>query len=194
VTKEGTPSVFVKHESFTSQPSLFAEAPWCGFNGIVYDQRRYLLAVQTNSGALFRIGAGDQSVHLVRMNENLVGADGMVLRDDGALVVVSQEKVWLLRPSSDWMTAHIVDTVTLNASNYATGAAIMRGATFIVHAHLSDLFANRTREEFEVQEIQFPSEVRGLHPVWLLAIVVLVVGVVSLWRLKMDQFYRRKKV
>lgn len=197
VTEEGTPSVFVKHENFTSQPSLFDEAPWCSFNGIVYDQRNYLLAVQTNSGALFRIGVGDRSVHLVSMKEKLPGADGMVLRDDDALVVVSQEKVWLVRSASNWMDANVVDVLPLNASNYATGAAKKRGATFIVNAHLPDMFANRTREEFEVREIEFPTEDRDdVHPLWLLLLIVLVVGIISLWRLKMGHFYeqyRRKR-
>jgi len=99
------------------------------------------------------------------MDENLVGADGMVFRDDGALVVVSQEKLWLVRTSSDWMIANVIDTVKLNASNYATGAANVKGTTFFVNAHLSDLFVNRSREEFEVVEVEFPSEVNDLHPV-----------------------------
>ncbi|KAG0562889.1 hypothetical protein KC19_9G180000 [Ceratodon purpureus] len=190
VTVEGTPSVFVKDESFTSQPSLFDEAPWCSFNGIVHDQNKYLLAVQTNSGALFRVDVDDRSVHLVAMEERLPGADGMVLRDDGALVIVSSRKVWLVRSTSNWIDANVVDAIPLNPSDYSTGAALKGRSTFIVHAHLPDMFANRTREEFELQEIKFPSEVPdNNHPTLLIVLVVLVVVIVLLWRLKMGKLY-----
>ncbi|XP_024385520.1 uncharacterized protein [Physcomitrium patens] len=196
VTKEGTPSVFVKHETFTSQPSISSDVTWCGFNGIVYEPGKHLLAVQTNSGALFRIGVEDQSVHLVSMKDKLPGADGMVLREDGTLVVVSREKVWLVGSASNWMAANVVDVVPLNATDFATAAAIKKGATFVLHAHLGDLYAKQTRDEFEVQEIEFPAEIGDNDPVWLILLILAFVVVVSLWRFQVSYFYdnyRRKR-
>lgn len=202
VSRDGTPSVFVKHENFTSQPisPLLAESSewsWAGFNGIVYEPRKsYLLVVQTNTGAMFRVGVEDQSVHVVIMKEKLPWADGMALREDGTLVVVSKEKVWLVGSASNWMAANVVDAVPLNASEYTTAAAMKKRSTFIVHTHLPDLYANRTREEFEVREIEFPAEVSENHPVWLIVLIVLIVVVVSLWRFQVGylyQQYRRKR-
>lgn len=196
VTKDGTPSVFVKHENF-SQPIIVEDSQEHGFNGIVYEPRKYLLAVQTNSGALFRVGVEDRSVHKVIVKEQFPMADGMLLREDGTLVIVSAEKVWLVGSASNWMAANVVDTVALNVSDATTAAAMKRGYTFILHSHLPEMFAQQSREGFEIREIEFPAEVAEGDPVWLIVLIVLAVVVVSLWRFQMGHFYekhRRKSV
>lgn len=196
VTKDGTPSVFVKNETF-SQPIVVDNLQEWGLNGIVYEPRKYLLAVQTNSGALFRVGVEDRSVHKVIMKENFPMADGMVLREDGTLVVVSAKKVWLVGSASNWAAANVVDTVPLNVSDGVTAAAMKKGSTFILHSYLYQMFAKQSREEFEIREIEFPAEVVQSDPVWLIILIVVVVVVVSLWRFQMGHFYeqyRRKRV
>lgn len=202
VTKDGTPSVFVKHENFTTQPisplvGESSEWSWAGFNGVVYEPwHKYILVVQTNSGALFRVGVEDLCVHVVLMKEKLPWADGMALREDGTLVVVSKEKVWLVGSASDWMAANVVDTVPLNASDYTTAVAMKKRKTFIVHTYLPDLYAKREREEFEVREIEFPAEHFDNDPAWLIVLLVLIVVAVSLWRFQVAYFYkeyRRKR-
>jgi DNA-binding beta-propeller fold protein YncE len=199
VTTDGSPSVFVKHENFTSQPisPLLADSAWSwvGFNGIVYLPQKYLLVVQTNTGALFRVGVQDRSVHVVLMKEKLPWADGLVLREDGTLVVVSKEKVWLVGSASDWMAANVVDVVPLNAADYTTAAAMKKRATFVVHTHLQEIYDNQTREEFEVREIEFPAEFVENDPWWLIVLIVVIVVGVSLWRFQVAyvyQQYRRK--
>lgn len=200
VTRDGTPSVFVKHENFTSQVTSplveSSEWSWVGFNGIVYEPHKHiLLVVQTNSGALFRVGVADQSVHVVIMKNRLPWADGMALREDGTLVVVSKDKVWLVGSASGWMAANVVDAVPLNASDWTTAVAMRDQATFIVHSHLPDLYAHGNRDEFEVREVEFPAEADS-HPGWLVAQIVVVVVVVSLWRFQVGHFYqqyRRKR-
>jgi len=190
VTKDGTPSVFVKNENF-SQPIIVDSFQHVGLNGIVYQSRKYLLVVQTNSGALFRIGLEDQSVHKVVMREGLPMADGMVLREDGTLVVVSAAKVWLVGSASNWMAGNVVDNVPLNYSDVATAAAMKKGSTFILHSHLLDMLAQQSREEFEIREIEFPAEVAEDVPVWLIVLIVVAVVVVSLWRFQMGHFYEQ---
>lgn len=196
VTKDGTPSVFIKNETFT-QPIIVDSFQHVGLNGIVYEPRKYLLAIQTNSGALFRVGVEDQSVHKVIMKENLPLADGMVLREDGTLVVVSAAQVWLVGSASNWIAANVVDTVPLNYSDVTTAATTKKGSTFIIHSHLLDMFAQQSRKEFEILEIEFPAELSQGDPVWLIVLIVVVVVVVSLWRFQMGHFYeqyRRKRV
>ena len=202
VTKYGTPSVFVKHENFTTQPihplvGDSSEWSWAGFNGIVYDPwKECLLVAQTNSGALFRVDVDDQSVHVVIMRERLPWADGMALREDGTLVVVSKDKVWLVGSASGWMAANVVDTVPLNSSDYTTGVAMKKSSAFILHTYLPDLYAKRAREEFEVREIEFPAEHPDNDPAWLIVLLVVIVVAVSLWRFQVAYFYkeyRRKR-
>ena len=194
VTKDGIPSVFVKHENFTSQPAIvegFGED--FGLNGIVYEPGRFLLVVQTNSGALFRVGVEDGSVHRVITKDNFRMADGMVLREDGTLVIVSAEKIWLVGSASDWMAANVVDTVPLNASVVTTAAAMKKGSTFVLHSYIMEMFTGQSRDEFEIQEIDFPAEGAQNDPVWLIVLIVLVVVVVSLWRFQMGHFYEQYK-
>jgi hypothetical protein len=200
VTKDGTPSVLAKNESFTSQP-VIVDGPFSGFgfNGIVYEPGKFVLAVQTNSGALFRVGVEDGSVHKVIMkgNHTFPMADGMVLREDGTLVVVSAETVWLVGSASQWMAANVVDTVALNASDVATAAVVKKGATFVLHSHLNDFLSGQPRDEFEIREIEFPAEAVQSHPVWLIVLIVVIVVVVSLWRFQIGHFYeeyKRKRV
>lgn len=195
VTKDGTPSVFVKNENF-SQPIIVDNFQHVGLNGIVYEPRKYLLAVQTNSGALFRIGLEDRSVHKVIMKESLPMADGMALREDGeTLVVVSAEKVWLVGSASNWMAANVVDTVPLNVSDVTTATAMKKGSTFILHSYLLDMLANQSREDFEIREIKFPAEdALDSDPVWLIVLIVVVVVVVSLWRFQMGHFYEQYRL
>ena len=192
VTKDGIPSVFVKHVNFTSQPVIVEGFEHVGFNGIVF-AGKYVLAVQMNSGALFRVGVEDQSVRKVITKEKFPQADGMVLREDGNLVVVSMEKIWLVESTSRWVAAKVVDTLQLNASDVTTAAAVKKKSTFVLHSHLMDRMTGQSREEFEIQEVEFPSDSAQSDPLWVIALIVLVVVVVTLWRFKMGHIYEQHK-
>jgi len=88
------------------------------------------------------------------------------------------------------MAANVVDDVPLNASDYIIAAAMKKRSTFIVHTNLPDLYADQTKDESEVREIEFSTEVFENHSVWLIVLIVLIV-VVSLWRFHVGFLYQK---
>lgn len=63
--------------------------PAIGANGIVWHPQGYLLVVNYTTGSLFRIDPRHPELTEVRTTASLVGGDGMALRPDGTLVVVT---------------------------------------------------------------------------------------------------------
>ena len=70
--------------TLVSDPRL---TPAPGANGIVWHPRGYLVVANYTTGRLYRLSGGRLTE--LRMATPLVGADGMVLRRDGTLVVVT---------------------------------------------------------------------------------------------------------
>ena len=75
-----------KVTTLVSDPRL---RPSPGANGIVWHPRGYLVVANYTTGKLYRLAGGRLTE--LRLAEPLVGADGMVLRRDGTLVVVTNE-------------------------------------------------------------------------------------------------------
>jgi sugar lactone lactonase YvrE len=88
--------------------------PEFGLNGIVWHPTGYLLAVRYLDGKLLRISLRDGRVDEVRLDRPLIGGDGLVLRADGQLVVVTnklgapgEDAVTVLRPRGLWSEAKV---------------------------------------------------------------------------------------
>ncbi|MFE9744088.1 hypothetical protein ACFYOT_04220 [Saccharothrix saharensis] len=82
-----------------------------GLNGIVWHPKGFVLAVRYDTGALFKITRTGR-ISAVALDRPLVGGDGMDLRPDGSLAVVTnslgapgEAAVSVLRSSDDWSTA-----------------------------------------------------------------------------------------
>jgi hypothetical protein len=65
-------------------------APMFGVNGIAFDGASSLLAVNTTTGALLRIGLADARIAPVALARPLVGPDGLRLAKPGRAIVVEQ--------------------------------------------------------------------------------------------------------
>lgn len=172
VTPEGEVSVFTDSPVLKSQPVVAVESPAArfGLNGaVVTEQGKALLAVQTNTGKLFKVSlVGDaREVEVVEMDKLLVAADGLAIRQDGTVVVVSTESLWALTSKDGWKSAHVIHEIPFDRSLNTTTVAL-RGSgdrIFVIQTHFHDLsrFAKERmtilpgggfREEFSVQEIQ----------------------------------------
>eukprot|EP00249_Psilotum_nudum_P013664 c24447_g1_i1 orf=359-1501(+) len=208
VTPEGVASVFAESPLFSPHPIIAIDPPAvvCGLNGIVVVGGQFLLVVQTNSGKLFKVGLEDANVQVVDMKSPLTAADGLALRKDGTLVVVSTDFVWKVKGQNGWESAEIIDEVPLDRSLNATTAAL-RGddRTFIIHSHFQDTWTyyfegpealpGGLRKDFSVQEIYFPNDSDN-NPLWLLLIPVMFLVLAAGWKFQMSQFfkqYRRKR-
>jgi hypothetical protein len=193
VTKDGTAAVYAEDTILTTQPVVVnTSTDFYGLNGIVYHKNGFLLVVQTNSGALFKIDLNDAKVHNVIMRESLPSADGLVLRGDGTLVVVTREKVLLLGSASGWQAANVVGAVVLNSSDFVTSAAMRTSTrTYILPSYSSEIWGGMSRTNFEVREIQFSEEWQEDTPIWLIVVIVVAVLVVTAWRFQMAYFYKQ---
>ncbi len=101
----GRASVLVSDPRFTSSS--------VGINGIAWHPGGYLLVGHYSTGTLFRVTLGAApSVTEVGLDRKLVGADGIALRPNGTLVVVTnhlggsgEEAVTVLASRTRWQTA-----------------------------------------------------------------------------------------
>lgn len=198
VTLEGVKSVFVD-----SVPQLPIAVEMEEFqkvvtlNGIIhYDG--YLLISQTNSGALFRVRLADKEVRAVNIKEGIMmpGADGMALRFDGSLVVVSMHTAYLLSSKDSWRSATVMDKVLFDAADFSTSGAVVKDSrVFTIHQHYFDRSQGVNRDSFKILEIEFPSDSHD-SPLWLLAIAGIFAVLILVWKFQLRQFnkeYTKKR-
>jgi sugar lactone lactonase YvrE len=89
--------------------------PQFGLNGIAWHPAGYLLGIRYWDGKLMRISLRDSRVDEVRLDKPLVGGDGIALRPDGSLIVVTnhlgvpggEDAVTVLRPNGLWTSATV---------------------------------------------------------------------------------------
>lgn len=198
ISPSGESSVFSQNPIFTSQPIVAVDPPAVrtGLNGIAV-AGDYLLITQSRSGKLFRVGLHDVDVHVVDIDKPLIAADGIRIRQDGILVVVSTDVLWVVKSRDHWKSAYIVEEVALDRSLNST-SLVLRGPkdnALIVHAHFQDLFTvaekgmaglpgGEFRNNFSFLEIKLSDDPDN-NPLWLLLIVVAIVLVFGGYKLQM---------
>ncbi|CAM6105254.1 unnamed protein product [Calypogeia fissa] len=198
VTPEGGKSVFI--DSVPQLP-IAVEVEFqkmVTLNGIVhYDG--YILFSQTNSGALFRVKLADKEVRAVKIKDGTVmpGADGMALRPDGSLVVVSMHTAYLLSSRDSWGSATVLDKVLLDAADFSSSATVVNESrVFTIHQHYFESLKGVTLDSFKILEIDFPSDSHD-SPLWLLVIVGIFAALVLAWKFQLSRFnkeYNKKRV
>ncbi|MBN1240169.1 MAG: SMP-30/gluconolactonase/LRE family protein [Gammaproteobacteria bacterium] len=113
----------------------FEDGP--GLNGIVFHPDGYLLVV--GGAALYKVPVDDpESMSEVMLEQPIEGADGMVLTEDGRLVVVSNStsSVGALTSDDDWASAQAAGTAMFEGQ--ATTAAIVGDDIYVVKPHFND--------------------------------------------------------
>lgn len=158
---------------------------WCGLNGIAY-AGDHLLTVQANTGRLFKVDAADGTARVVRLERPLAGAEAVVVRRDGAAVVMAQDAAWLLRSGDGWGGEVVEGEVGLDSGRFPTGVVVREGMrAYVLYGRVNEGMAGGVdRDEFSLEEV-FAS-VGAARPVKsrAAATVLVVVGVscCMLWR------------
>ena len=145
-----------------SDPRL--ASPSIGLNGIVWDPAGFLLIVRYSDGILFRVPLRDPSAFTtVQLERPLVGGDGMALRPDGALVVVTNslgspgpDAVTVLRsrgPGGDWRSARVVRRVEPWPGTSPTTVAVTPYGDYAVSGRLELLLAGTTSDQFTLRRV-----------------------------------------
>lgn len=123
-----------------------------GLNGIVFHPAGFLLVAKSNDGTLFKVPLNNPSGFIrVTSNQNLVGADGLLLLTPQTLLVVSgsQTSVFRLVSNDNWSSSY-------NSGTFATGPV---SPTTITRRNLTDAYVlypyQSTSPFFEIVKARF---------------------------------------
>ncbi|XP_077244001.1 NHL domain-containing protein [Tasmannia lanceolata] len=161
---------------------------WCGLNGIVHVRRSMLLAVQTNTGKLYRVDSEDGTVRIVSLTKDLTGADGIAMRSDGVAVIVASHVAWFLKSEDGWDEARVFDEIALEEDKFPTGVAIREDdRAYVLYGHLNEaILGNVGRMEFSIEEMESERE-KESDSVWVFVLIGLGVAYLFYWKYMMWQ-------
>lgn len=129
-----------------------------GMNGVAWHPAGFLLVVHYETGKLYKVTRG--GVAEVALDTPVVGGDGIALRPDGALVVVTnklgvpgQDGVTVLRPRGLWWGAAVTKH-TAWPIPAPTTAAVTPYGTYVVNGRLDWLLhEGRVSDEFFLSRV-----------------------------------------
>ncbi|BAC90764.1 SMP-30/gluconolactonase/LRE family protein [Gloeobacter violaceus] len=157
VTDSLTPAVYKIDQAGQASVFLTSEAlqfDGINLNGIVYHPDGYLLLASYSGGLLWKLPLQNPGAFSeVRLEESILGADGMVLRSDGKLAVVRnssgladpaavKDRIDLLISADGWRSSRIEQTFTDPSLDVPTTAVEVQGKTFVLNARDRELFAD----------------------------------------------------
>jgi hypothetical protein len=150
VTKTGVASVFSTNDTWKKE----------GFNlnGIVVHPNGYLIAIQSNTGELYKVSIKNPTEITKISTDLILGGDGIFLNGKNELIVISNSKkeVFQLNSTDDFASAKVVKTAPTEMTFPTTGIFV-KGKYYVLNAKLDEIFnPNATRtSNFLIQEIKF---------------------------------------
>ncbi|CAK7343478.1 unnamed protein product [Dovyalis caffra] len=192
VNSEGEASIFSRSPIFTQFP-VDRDAPLSpfGLNGIAYVSKGYLLVVQTNTGKLFKVDAEDGTARNVLLNEDLLAADGIAIRRDGVVLVVSHKKLWFLKSDDSWGQGVVYDRTDLDAERFATSVVVGReDRAYVLYGRVMEgIMGNGGREWFDIEEVRSAKDGED-EKIWLYVVIGLGLAIFLMWRFQMRQLIK----
>ena len=146
----GKASVFAEDERFAHDVA--------GLTGVEYHSDGFLFAAVSGDGTLYKVPLDDPTaVTEVKLKKPLAGAQGMVLRPDGNLVVVTAEfsTVVSLVTGDNWDSAVVASSALTDPEGGATTAAIRGTEVYVVYMHSEAFMKGEARDSFEIVRVQF---------------------------------------
>ncbi|XP_002533816.2 uncharacterized protein LOC8284730 [Ricinus communis] len=190
VNDQGEASIFSRSPLFTHYPvDQSSPFSYCGINGIVYLSKGYLLVVQSNTGKMFKVDVEDGGARTVLLTEDLTLADGIAIRKDGVVVVVSQNKLWFLKSDDSWSEGVVYDKTDLDVQRFPTSVAVGReDRVYVLYGSvLEGLMGNGGgREWFDIEEIKSVRESKDEN-LWIFVLLGLGLAYFLFWRFQMKQ-------
>ncbi|XP_015895473.3 uncharacterized protein LOC107429320 [Ziziphus jujuba] len=190
VNDRGEASIFSKSAIFNFHP-VDKDSPFsfCGLNGIVYVGEGYFLVVQSNTGKMYKVDADDGTAQQVVLPQDLPLADGIAMRKDGVVVVVSQHKMWLLKSEDTWGEAVVFDEIDLDREAFPTTVVIgAEERIYVVYSQLLDTMrGNVGRDKFRIEEVRSEKE-SGLDHFWMFVLIGLGLACFLFWRFQRRRF------
>ncbi|XP_043693892.1 uncharacterized protein LOC122644580 [Telopea speciosissima] len=192
VSVNGEPSILSRSDLFTSQ-HVYRDEPYnfCGLNGIAYVNGGYLLVVQSNTGKLFKVDTEDGRARLVLLEKELKGADGIAVRLDGTLVVVSLHKAWFVRSRDGWGEAVVYDETDLDADRFPTSVTIRENnRAYVVYGQVDKgMDGNVEISKFSIEEIVSAVDNKE-ETIWIYVLIGLGLAYFTYWRFQMGRLVK----
>ncbi|KAL2233325.1 uncharacterized protein LOC105156254 [Sesamum indicum] len=189
VTEDGEATILSRSKAFKSHP-VDLSAPYhnCGLNGIVFNPKGYLLVTQSNTGKLFKVDVDDGTARRVILNKDLTGADGIALRSDGVVVVVSAQKLYFIKSDDSWSEGVVFDETALEEERQASAVAVgAENRVYALYGHVNEgIKGNAEREEFSIVEVESEEEQKE-EKVWIFILIGLGFAYFLFWRFQMRQ-------
>lgn len=148
IDTNNNPSILLEDERFTGD----------GFNlnGLAYKDG-YLVVAKYNEGLLFKVPVEKpKSYKEVKLDQKLVGADGLLWGPDGSLIVIANletNKIFKLTSSDNWDSAKVVNSVD-TGDVFATTGALRQGKIYAMEAQLNVLFNPKAPKQVDVFNIR----------------------------------------
>lgn len=150
ITKTGVASIFATSENWKKE----------GFNlnGIVVHPNGYLIAVQSNTGELYKVSIKN-SKEITKINTDLIlGGDGIFLNGNSELMVISNstKQVFQLNSTDDFASAKVLKTAPTEM-NFPTTGIVVNKKYYVLNAKLDEIFNPKATKtsNFLIQEIKF---------------------------------------
>ncbi|KDP32050.1 hypothetical protein JCGZ_12511 [Jatropha curcas] len=192
VNAQGEASIFSRSPIFTRYP-VDRDSPfsYCGLNGIAYVSKGYLLVVQSNTGKMFKVDVDDGTARAVLLTEDLTLADGIAIRRDGVVVVVSQSKLWLLKSDDSWGEGVVYDKIDLDVERFPTSVVVGRDErVYVLYGSVNEvMMGNGGREWFAIEEVKSEKESKEEN-VWVFVLIGLGLAYFLFWRFQMKQLVK----
>ena len=158
VDEEGNGSIYYQDERLAPVPG--ASPGTFGLNGIDFDPRGYLLVAKFDEGKIYRFPLESPSEYSeMEIPVTLVGADGVTIKNSNENEVVAngfggpEAAVYTFKSEDLWKTASVQNKFETGAV-LPTTATIRKNETYVLFAHLNDLFLNQqSRSEFEIVRV-----------------------------------------
>ncbi|MGW3647926.1 SMP-30/gluconolactonase/LRE family protein [Streptomyces sp. NPDC000878] len=144
-----------------SRPDLLGR-DGVGPNGVVWHPGGFLLVVRYDTGSLLRVPVhAPGRISEVRLDEPVVGGDGLALRPDGTLAVVvnrlasaATPGVAILRSEDGWASARTVARSAPWPDPNPTTAVATAHGTYVIEGRLADLFAGTLDDTFTIRALR----------------------------------------
>ncbi|OAY35553.1 uncharacterized protein LOC110628897 [Manihot esculenta] len=194
VNAQGEASIFSRSPIFNHHP-VDRNAPYsyCGLNGIAYVSKGYLLVVQSNTGKMFKVDVEDGTARTVLLNEDLDVADGIAIRRDGVVLVVTpvKAKLWFLKSDDSWGEGVIYDKTDLDAERFPTSVTVGReDRAYVIYGRaIEGIMGNEEREWFDIEEVKSERESKEDN-VWIFVLLGLGLAYFLFWRFQMKQLVK----
>ncbi|PHT81016.1 hypothetical protein T459_14031 [Capsicum annuum] len=134
---------------------------------------------------MYKVNVDNGETKTVNLNKDLTAADGIAVRSDGVVLVVSQYKVYYIKSENNWEDGVVFDEIALDVEGFATAVTIGdKKRVYVLYGHIMEgIMGNANRQEFSIVEIEEEEDKES--NAWLFVLVGFGLAYFLFWRFQM---------